>query len=33
MEPFNYEDVRVAMFLAPEGHKVEIIGAPGSARD
>ena len=32
MEPFNYEDVRVAMFCAPEGHKVELIGAPGSAK-
>ena len=31
-EPFNYEDVRVAMFLDPEGHQIEIIGAVGSAK-
>lgn len=32
MEPFNYEDIRIAMFLDPEGHKVELMGSPGSAR-
>lgn len=32
MEPFNYEDVRVAMVFDPEGHRIELIGAPGSAR-
>jgi len=32
MEPFNYEDVRVAMVFDPEGHRVELIGAPGSAK-
>ena len=32
MEPFNFEDVRVAMVFDPEGHRIELIGAPGSAR-
>lgn len=32
MEPFNFEDIRVAMFLDPEGHRVELMGSPGSAR-
>ena len=32
MEPFNFEDVRVAMFFDPEGHRVEVMGSPGSAR-
>jgi predicted enzyme related to lactoylglutathione lyase len=32
VEPFNFEDVRVALFFDPEDHRVEIIGAPGSAR-
>lgn len=31
-EPFNYEDIRVAMFRDPEGHLIEIIGSEGSAR-
>ena len=32
MEPFNFEDIRVAMFFDPEGHRVELMGSPGSAK-
>ncbi len=29
---FNYKDQRIAMFFDPEGHRVELIGPPDSAR-
>jgi lactoylglutathione lyase len=32
MEPFNFEDVRVAMVFDPEDHRIELMGAPGSAK-
>ena len=32
VDPFNFEDIRVALFFDPEGHRVELMGSPGSAK-